>query len=291
MAITDISRTNEPEPREPDGASGAKVVEVPTEAKLSLSEAFEKLLNQSNLFARGAFFAAREAVRQARVATEAVPALRQMAIDKEGDARLLALKESPFGRKKFSFGTGLALAFALALFDVLPANMSAQAMGFDNTLTIAITVLFTVLLAAIMFAAGEARPGRQRHVAIAFIVGILVFIGALRWSYASTVTADPVAALIEAAGLMLATLVLLVAGIVVLAFTKSRRVSDAEAEAAAARHAAEAKQAEAEEFAERAKTEESAFISLTLACSTTYFLDDEEQRERFIAYVRRELHR
>ena len=277
MAVTPLASHTEPERKD----------------SRTLAEAFDHMLNESDssYFIKGAFYPAREAIRRAKAAAEAVPALRKKAIDMEGDARLEALKEDPRGRKKFAFNTGVALAAILALFDVIPANISSQALGFDSNLTNAVTALFTILLAAVMFALGVARPGPQRRLTIAFVIAILAFIGALRWNFTATMTADPAAALIEAAGLTMATLIIIVAGVVVLALTKSAKVSDAEASASKAREVADAKRSEAHEIEEHAKTEESAFISLTLANSAGYFVNDEQRREDFIEYVRNELYR
>src|SRR5439155_17507228 len=74
--------------------------------------------------------------------------LRDQAAAAEVEAGRLGRAHDEEQRRRFSFGTGTAIAVGLAAIDAVPAFLAAQAFGLDLWTTVGITAVLVAALAA-----------------------------------------------------------------------------------------------------------------------------------------------
>jgi hypothetical protein len=214
--------------------------------------------------------------------------LRDQAAAAEVEAGRLSRAHDDEQRRRFSFGTGTAIAVGLAAIDAVPAYLAAQAFGLDLWTTVGITVVLVAALAAAMWVLAHHHEGwRRRTVAVA-LVGGLIALGALRWWYLVVTAGDQTAALLEAAGLTVFTALLVWFGVIVLGFTKARHVSAAERRARLLRRLARRADAVEAEAGRRAGVAMREFMGRAQVFSSLD-IDDPDSRARFLDQVRREV--
>lgn len=219
---------------------------------------------------------------------------RMSLVDRAAEAELeagrLARVSDEHRHHRLTFGFGVFLAFLFVVLDTLPANLAAQTFGLDPLPTWGITAVIVGALGAGMWAVTHYKSGWRRSLTIAALALGLVAIGALRYWFLWVTAGDALAAVLEAIALTVFTTMMVWLGVLVLSFTKSRRVSAAEREARVLRRRAE-KQASQEAAVSRrldaAKTE---FVADAQLFSFRNFEND-ARRNQFLEYVRTELER
>jgi hypothetical protein len=214
--------------------------------------------------------------------------LREQAAAAEVEAGRLSRAHDDEQRRRFSFGTGTAIAVTLAGIDAIPAFLAAQAFGLDLWTTVGITAVLVAALAAAMWVIAHQRDGWRRWAVVGALVAGLVALGALRWWYLVVTAGDQTAALLEAAGLTVFTGLLVWFGVIVLGLTKARHVSAAERRARSLRRRAQRAAGAEAEANRRAAIAMREFMGRAQVFSSLH-IDDGDSRTRFLDQVRREV--
>jgi hypothetical protein len=215
--------------------------------------------------------------------------LRDEATAAEVEAGRLA-RAHDADRRGFSFGVGTAIAAGLAAIDTIPAFLAAQAFGLDLWTTVGITAVLVAALAAAMWVITHHQAGWPRWTAVGGLTAGLVAIGALRWWYLVVTVGDQTSAVLEAAELTIFTTLLVWFGVIVLGFTRPRRVSAAERRARSLRRQANRAGAAELDASKRAEVAMRELIGRAQVFSNKA-LDDPESRSRFVDHVRQEVER
>jgi hypothetical protein len=214
--------------------------------------------------------------------------LRDLAAAAEVEAGRLSRAHDDEQRRRFSFGTGTAIAAGLAAIDAVPAFLAAQAFGLDLWTTIGITVVLVAALAASMWVLAHHHDGWRRWTVAGALVAGLLALGALRWWYLVVTAGDQTAAVLEAAGLTVFTALLVWFGVIVLGFTKARQVSAAERRARSLRRKAGRAEAAEAEASRRANVAMREFMGRAQVFSSLD-IDDQGVRVQFLDQVRSEV--
>ncbi len=232
--------------------------------------------------------AARALAQRTRSTGRERQSLVGLAAAAEVRAGRLARADDEDGHRHLGFGTGTTLAVGLAAADAVPAYLAAQAFGLDLYTTIGVAAVLVAALATAMWAAAHYQSGWRRLLIVGGLGAGLVAVGALRWWYLVVTAGDDASALLEAIGLTVFTTLLVWLGVVVLGFTKSRRVSAAERQATSLQRRAERAAAREDELRRRAGA---ALRELTGRAQvfSSRALDDDEVRGRFLDHVRAEV--
>lgn len=214
--------------------------------------------------------------------------LRELAAAAEVEAGRLSRAHDDEQRRRFSFGTGTAIAVGLATIDAVPAYLAAQAFGLDFWTTIGITAVLVAALAAAMWVLAHHHEGWRRWTVVGALLAGLAALGALRWWYLVVTAGDQTAALLEAAGLTVFTALLVWFGVIVLGVTKARHVSAAERRARKLRRQARQAEAAEAEARRRAGVAMREFMGRAQVFSSLD-IDDPNARVQFLDLVRREV--
>ncbi|HET7338304.1 MAG TPA: hypothetical protein VFK22_02040 [Candidatus Dormibacteraeota bacterium] len=225
---------------------------------------------------------------------QAVRAERQTLTDQAAEAELdagrMARMNDEHRQHRLSFGFGVFLATLFVALDALPANLAAQTFGLDPLPTWGITAVIVGALAAGMLAVTHYKSGWRRAVTIVALSTGLVAIGALRYWFLWVTAGDALAAVLEAAALTVFTTMMVWLGVLVLSFTKSRRVSSAESQAARLRRRVEKLAAQESTLTNRLDASKTQFVADAQLVSFRTFQND-ARRNQFLDYVRIELER
>ena len=212
------------------------------------------------------------------------------AAEAELDAGRMARVNDEHRHQRLAFGFGVFMAMLFVALDTLPANLAAQTFGLDTLPTWGITAVIVGALGAGMWAVTHYKAGWRRSATIVALAIGLIAIGALRYWFLWVTAGDALAAVLEAIALTVFTTMMVWLGVLVLSFTKSRRVSAAERQANALRRRAEkhvSQEATVSRRLEAAKTE---FIADAQLFSFRNFEND-VRRNQFLEYVTTELER
>ena len=225
---------------------------------------------------------------------QAVRDERQLLTDRAAEAELdagrMARMNDEHRQHRLSFGVGVFLATLFVALDALPANLAAQTFGLDPLPTWGITAVIVGALAAGMWAVTHYKTGWRRGVTILALSLGLVAIGALRFWFLWVTAGDALAAVLEAAALTVFTTMMVWLGVLVLSFTKSRRVSSAESRAARLRRRVDKLAAQEATLAKRLDAAKTQFLADAQLFSFSTFQSD-ARRNQFLEYVRIELER
>ncbi|TME40453.1 MAG: hypothetical protein E6I61_09225 [Chloroflexi bacterium] len=216
--------------------------------------------------------------------------LNERAAEAELEAGRRARAHDQHRHNRLSFGVGAFLATLFVALDALPANLAAQTFGLDPLPTWGITAVIVGALAAGMWAVVHYKSGWRRTVTILALTLGLLSIGALRYWFLWVTAGDALAAVLEAAALTIFTTMMVWLGIVVLSFTKSRQVSQADGQARRLRRQAEKKSAQEVELSRHLEAAQTEFVADAQLFSFRTF-QSEARRNQFLDYVRAELDR
>lgn len=216
--------------------------------------------------------------------------LTEQAAEAELDAGRMARINDEHRQHRLSFGFGVFLATLFVALDALPANLAAQTFGLDPLPTWGITAVIVGALAAGMWAVTHYKTGWRRAVTIVALSAGLLAIGALRFWFLWVTAGDALAAVLEAAALTVFTTMMVWLGVLVLSFTKSRRVSSAESQAMRLRRRVEKLSAQESALSRRLDASKTEFIADAQLFSFRTFQND-ARRNQFLDYVRTELDR
>lgn len=217
-------------------------------------------------------------------------ALSQQAAEAEIEAGRVARSDDEYRHHRLSYGTGVMLAALLVLLDTLPANLAAQTFGLSALPTWGITAVIVGALGAGMWAITHFKSGWARGLTIVALAVGLLAIGALRFWFLWVTAGDMLSAILEAIALTVFTTMILWLGVLVLGFTKSRRVSAAERGAWKLRRRADKKIAHEQMLNHRLNAARTQFLSDAQLFSFSNFQTD-ARRNQFLDYVRAELER
>lgn len=217
-------------------------------------------------------------------------AIAQQAAEAEIEAGRIARSDDDFRHHRLSFGTGVMLAALLVLLDTLPANLAAQTFGLSSIPTWGITAVIVGALGAGMWAITHFKSGWSRGLTIVALGVGLLAIGALRFWFLWVTAGDMLSAILEALALTVFTTMIVWLGVLVLGFTKSRRVSAAEHAAYKFRRRAEKKTAHEEMLSQRMNAARTQFLADAQLFSFRSF-QNEARRNQFLEYVQTELER
>src|SRR5207245_5748136 len=134
------------------------------------------------------------------------------------------------------------------------------------------------------------KGGWRRNTTIAALTVGLVSIGALRYWFLWVTAGDALAAILEAVALTVFTTMMVWLGVLVLSFTKSRQVSNAERQARGLRRRAEKQAAQEVTLSHRLEAAKTEFVADAQLFSFRIFQND-NRRNQFLDYVRAELQR
>jgi len=216
--------------------------------------------------------------------------LNERAAEAELEAGRRARAHDQHRHNRLSFGVGAFLATLFVALDALPANLAAQTFGLDPLPTWGITAVIVGALAAGMWAVVHYKSGWRRTVTILALTLGLLSIGALRYWFLWVTAGDALAAVLESAALTIFTTMMVWLGIVVLSFTKSRQVSEADRQARRLRRQAEKKSAQEVELSRHLEAAQTEFVADAQLFSFRTF-QSEARRNQFLDYVRAELDR
>jgi hypothetical protein len=225
-----------------------------------------------------------------RSARDDAMTLGQRAAEAELEAGRVARSDDEYRHHRLSFGAGVLLASLLVLLDTLPANLAAQTFGLSELPTWGITAVIVGALGASMWAITHFKSGWRRGVTLTALIVGLVAIGALRFWFLWVTAGDILSSILEAVALTVFTTMIVWLGVLVLGFTKSRRVSAAERAAYRLRRQAERKSALETSLAQRLGQDRSQFFADAQLFSFKTF-QSEARRNQFLDYVRAELER
>ena len=224
----------------------------------------------------------------------AVGAERESLNDKAAEAELEAGRQARLHdehrQHRLNFGLGIFLATLFVTLDAIPANLAAQTFGLDPVPTWGITAVIVGALAAGMWAVTHYKNGWPRAATIGALTVGLLSIGALRYWFLWVTAGDALAAVLEALSLTVFTTMMVWLGVLVLTFTKSRRVSAAERSANALRRRAEKRGVQVGTLSRRLEAAKSEFLADAQLFSFQTFQHD-GPRNQFLDYVRAELDR
>jgi hypothetical protein len=216
--------------------------------------------------------------------------LNSAAAEADLEAGRLARINDEHRQHRLGFRTGVALAAFFVLLDTIPANLAAQAFGLDPLPTWGITAVIVGALGAGMWAVTHYKSGAGRTITIAALGLGLVSIGALRYWFLWVTAGDAVTAVLEAVALTVFTTMMVWLGILVLSFTKSRRVSVAERRARSLHRKAERAATRETELERKLAAAQSEFLGEAQLYSFKSFESD-ARRSQFLDYVRAEVGR
>jgi len=216
--------------------------------------------------------------------------LNERAAEAELEAGRMARVHDEHRHHRLSFGVGVFLATLFVALDALPANLAAQTFGLDALPTWGITAVIIGALAAGMWAVTHYKGGWRRNTTIAALTVGLVSIGALRYWFLWVTAGDALAAILEAVALTVFTTMMVWLGVLVLSFTKSRQVSNAERQARGLRRRAEKQAAQEVTLSHRLEAAKTEFVADAQLFSFRIFQND-NRRNQFLDYVRAELQR
>jgi hypothetical protein len=234
------------------------------------------------------FYAAKALLQRARWTAGERRRLAGVAGAAEVEAGHLGRAHDEDQRRRFSFAAGSTVALGLAAVDAIPAYLGAQAFGLDLWTTIGITAVLVAALAAAMWAVTHYTAGWRRWLVSSALGAGLAVIGALRWWFLVVTATEATAALLQAVGLTIFTTLLVWLGVVVLGFTKARRVSAAERRARSLRRQAERADATEAELSRRAEAAMRELVARAQVFSSRD-LADQDSRTRFLDHVRGEV--
>ena len=229
-------------------------------------------------------------VRRLHSATQDTDRSRQNAAEAELEAGRIARADDEYRSHRLTFGVGVLLAALLVLLDTLPANLAAQTFGLSSLPTWGITAVVVGALGAGMWAVTHFKSGWRRGVTIGALAVGLVAIGALRYWFLWITAGDAIAAALEAVALTVFTTMVVLLGILVLGFTKSRQLSRAERRAGRLKGQAERKSTREADLNQRMEAARTEFLADAQLFSFRSFQDD-IRRNQFLEYVRAELER
>lgn len=217
-------------------------------------------------------------------------AFSQKAAEAEIEAGRIARSDDEYRHHRLSFGTGVMIASLLVLLDTLPANLAAQTFGLSAMPTWGITAVIVGALGAAMWAITHFKSGWRRGMTIVALAVGLLAIGALRFWFLWVTAGDMLSAILEAIGLTVFTTMIVWLGVLVVGFTKSRRVSAAERMAHVLRRRTEKKMAHEEMLNQRFNAARAQFFTDAQLFSFSNFQTD-ARRNQFLEYVQAELER
>ena len=214
----------------------------------------------------------------------------QRAAEAELEAGRVARGDDDYRHHRLSFGTGVLLASLLVLLDTLPANLAAQTFGLSVVPTWGITAVIVGALGAGMWAITHFKSGWRRGLTLLALVVGLIAIGALRFWFLWVTAGDMLSAILESVALTVFTTMIVWLGVLVLGFTKSRRVSAAEHQSRRLRRQAERKSTQETALEHRLGGDKTQFFADAQLFSFNTF-QNEAKRNQFLDYVRAELER